>query len=139
MKETNEQRVLIADFLIKNFPWLEGEDDYPSGADQVETLAILYEQYKTKPKAPKFMKDGRMKCPACGKTAEPTLQEEGYIVTHRLNSIRVERGKLLAIDAKGWPGDSGSVSESGDRLVLMCGAGSCDATFDISDVEVNWK
>lgn len=140
---TADERALIAEFLIKNFPWLKPSTrDYPSGADQVEILADLYAEFKKpapKPKAPRFTKDGQMKCPVCGETNEPELQEEGYVVTHNLAGLHVERGKLKAIDARGWPGNSDSLSAEGERLVLMCGSSSCVATFDISDVEVSWQ
>jgi len=78
------------------------------------------------------IENGKLICKECG-PVRPALLEIGYTVTHELVSL----GKRK-IAARGWNGDSKSVSESGTALRLECP--QCFAQYDLPDwCEVNWK
>lgn len=89
------------------------------------------------PKPPKPVKitsgkEAKIVCPKCGPVV-PRLAEEGYTINHDLVSLNKKTG----IEAHAWNGDSGEVSEEGNRLIFECR--SCGSSWPVpEDMEVEW-
>lgn len=59
--------------------------------------------------------NGEFECSQCHHRGEPSLIEEGIVVTHRIEQLGA--GYLVA---EGWDGDSSDISDDGERLLLEC-------------------
>jgi hypothetical protein len=65
----------------------------------------------------------------------PHLIEAGMVITHDLIAVRP---KAKYLDARGWDGDTCSISEEGEELLLECP--ECQSQYLIPDgCEIEWQ